>query len=445
VVAVLLILLAVAMVLACGAFVAAEFALLTVQRSAVEQAAAAGDRRAAGVLQALKTLSTQLSGAQVGITITNLVIGLLAEPAIANLLDGPLADAGLSHSAASATAVIIALALSTAVTMVVGELIPKNLALAVPLATARAVQGFHRAFSSAIGPVIVVLNGAANAILGLFGLEAHEELASARSPQELAALVRRSSAQGTLESATARLVQRSLAFGERNVRDVLTPRVRMHTVDATGTLADVVQAVRETGHSRFPVVGTDIDDIVGLVSVRDVVMIHPADRSSTPIARMMSTPLIVPESLRLDALAEMFGQVSQEFAIVADEYGGVSGIVTREDLVEELVGAVVDEHDEAGDPEPSVHTAADSSWTVSGLLRPDEVEEATGIALPEHGVYETVAGLVMQALGRIPEVGDDVVIDAPPGALWDFVRITVEAMDGLRIDSLTIRPEGQRG
>jgi len=212
---VLLILLALALVLACGAFVAAEFAFVTVDRSAVDRAAEGGDRRAQGVREALRTLSTQLSGAQVGITVTNLLIGFLAEPSIARLIDGPLESLGLSAGVVDVVALIIALVLATGVTMVFGELVPKNLAIAQPLATARAVQGFMRGFTRATRPVIALLNGSANALLRRLGIEPQEELRSARSSTELASLIARSASVGTLNPDTAELLERSVEFGAR--------------------------------------------------------------------------------------------------------------------------------------------------------------------------------------------------------------------------------------
>src|SRR3954454_2806664 len=237
---VLLILLALALVVACGAFVAAEFSFVTVDRGAAERA------EAHGVLDALRTLSTQLSGAQLGITVTNLLIGFLAEPSIARLIGGP-----------EPVAVIIALVLATGVTMVFGELVPKNLAIAQPLATARAVQGFMRGFTRATRPVITVLNGAANALLRRIGVEPQEELASARSPEELVSLVRHSAERGTLERGTAALLQRSLVFGERRAEEIMIPRGRVVSVREADPVDVVIEKAGASGRSRFPVVGAD--------------------------------------------------------------------------------------------------------------------------------------------------------------------------------------------
>src|SRR5215218_4926108 len=267
---VLLIVLALLLVAACGAFVAAEFAFVTVDRSTVERAAKSGDRKAAGVMAALRSLSTQLSAAQLGITLTNLLIGFLAEPAIAQLVDGPLESAGVSSRAVSGVALVIALILATGVTMVFGELVPKNLAIAKPLATARAVQGFLRGFTRAAGLIVRFFNGTANALLRRFGIEPQEELASARSPEELVSLVRRSADQGTLERGTAALLQRSLVFGERRAHEIMTPRGRVVTVSESDPVSMVIEQARASGRSRFPVVGPS-GSFRGIVHIKQAV------------------------------------------------------------------------------------------------------------------------------------------------------------------------------
>ena len=248
------------LVAACGGFVAAEFAFITVGRAQVESAANAGDKRSASVLVALRTLSTQLSGAQVGITVTNLAIGFLAEPAISKLIQPWLLDVGVSESAVSSVSVTIGLVVATVVTMVFGELVPKNLAIAKPLATARAVAGFQRGFTKSVAWPIRFFNGTANRVLRTFGIEPQEELASARSAEELSALVKHSAKQGTLAIATAELVERSLAFGDRRARDAMTPRSRMVVLDSADTVSELIERARSGGHSRFPGVDISEDD-----------------------------------------------------------------------------------------------------------------------------------------------------------------------------------------
>lgn len=434
----LLILLALALIAMCGIFVAAEFALVTVDRPTLERAADAGDRKAAGGVAALRTLSTQLSGAQVGITVTNLAIGFLAEPSIARLLQGPLADLGLGD-ATTGISVGIALFLSTILTMVFGELVPKNLAIARPVEVVRAVQGIQRGFTRAVHGPIRLYNGMANALLRRMGVEPQEELASARSPQELASLVNRSAEQGTLAQGTANLVTRTIAFGDRRADDVMTPRVNMHTVEPTESVGEVYRRARDTGHSRFPVVPEGVDQVVGIVHVKHVVEVDPEDRERVTVGDIMVEPVVVPSSLELDPLLELLREGRLQLAVVVDEFGEVDGIVTMEDLIEELVGDVVDEHDNA---EAAFHREPDGTWILSGLLRPDEASEILGLPLPEDEEYETLAGLLMLLLERVAEEGDTAELVARRYEAPD-VRVTLTALEmhGLRVDKIRVHLE----
>ena len=431
---VLLIVLALLLVVACGAFVAAEFAFVTVDRSTVERAAKGGDRKAAGVLSALRSLSTQLSAAQLGITLTNLLIGFLAEPAIAQLVAGPLASAGVSSRAVSGVALVMALILATGVTMVFGELVPKNLAIAKPLATARAVQGFLRGFSRAAGVIVRFFNGTADAVLRRLGIEPQEELASARSPEELGSLVQRSAEEGTLETSTATLLQRSLDFTERRADEVMTPRGRMRALDAGSRAIAVVELARESGLSRFPVLRDG--SIVGVAHVKDAVSVPFEQRTEVGVADIMKPPLLVPATIELDRLLESLRRGSLQMALVVDEFGNVNGLVTLEDLVEEIVGEVRDEHDPS---EQRIREEREGSWLVSGLLRPDEVRRLTGLRLPEDGEYETLAGFVADRLARIPEPGDSLRVPCRDGdGLERTLTLEVIAMDGLRVDRIRL-------
>jgi CBS domain containing-hemolysin-like protein len=430
----LLILIALLLVAACGAFVAAEFSLVTVDRSSVDRAVDDGDRPARGVQESLRSLSTQLSAAQVGITLTNLLIGFLAEPAIADLIDGPLERLGVPSGAVTGTALVIALVLATSFTMIFGELVPKNLAIARPLETARAVQGFQRGFTRATSLLIRYFNGTANAILRRLGIEPQEELASARSPEELASLVRRSGEQGTLDPATATLLERSLAFGERRAVDVMTPRVRVHELSADDPVLAVVAAARASGRSRFPVMRGD--DVVGIVHVKRAVGVPHDRRGSVPVSEVMAPPLLVPDSLDLDALLQTLREGGLQMALVVDEFGNVDGIVTLEDLIEEIVGEVHDEHDRR---ETAARREADGSWLLSGLMRPDEIGHGVGIVLPEHEDYETLAGLVAAELNRMPTVGSTVeLLAVDTDRTPQQVTLTVVDMDGLRVDHVRL-------
>jgi CBS domain containing-hemolysin-like protein len=410
-------------------FVAGEFSLVSVDRSAVERAVEAGDRRAEGVLRSVRALSTQLSGAQVGITLTTLVVGFLVEPSLASLLAPPLRSAGVPPDAVQPLAVGIGLFLATVFSMIVGELLPQNLGISAPLATAKVVAGPLRAFSRAVGPLITLLNGSANRLLRAVGVEPQEELSSARTPEELAALVRRSAEVGTLDETTAEIITRSLDFPARTAADVMTPRVRTQVARRGGTAADVVAMARRSGFSRFPVVEKGIDDVVGVVHLKTAIAVPRERRDQVPVEALMADAVRVPETVRLDALLEALRQQGLQMAVVVDEYGGTAGVVTLEDVVEELVGEVSDEHDRT---RSGVVRLRDGSYVVPGLLRPDEVRARADLAVPDGTAFETVGGYVMARLGRVPRVGDEVDI---PGAV-----LRVDRMEGRRVDRLRALP-----
>jgi CBS domain containing-hemolysin-like protein len=434
------------LVAAAGVFVAAEFSFVTVDRSRVAKAAEAGDIGAAGILKALRSLSTQLSGAQVGITITNLAIGFLAEPAISSLIRGPLRSAGLSEGAVEPVAVAVGLVLSSVVTMVFAELVPKNLAIARPLETARATQGFQRLFTAVMRAPIRVLNGSANAIVRRLGMEPQEELRSARSSTELASLISRSADEGTLDPDTAELMERSVEFGTRSAGEIMTPRVRTVSLEANDRAWSVIELARDTGHSRFPVLDSD-DAVIGTVHVKHAVALSLPERQTTRVKHLMTRPIVVPDSLRLDPLLTLLRQEGQ-LAVVLDEYGDQAGIVSIEDVIEEIVGDISDEHDRLG---TRARRHPDGSWSLSGLLRPDEVEDLTDIELPDHEDYDTIGGLVMQVLGRVPERGDVAEVPVPDRSDPDqperqkLAVLTVDHMDGLRIDRISLRVHDRGG
>ncbi|GAB2811277.1 CNNM domain-containing protein [Streptomyces chlorus] len=395
------------LILANGFFVAAEFGLVTVERPDAEQAAAGGDRRARRVVESLKELSFQLSGTQLGITLTSLAVGMLAEPALAELLHGPITGIGVPTGAVSTVAVVIGMLLASAVQMVIGELVPKNWAVSRPLQVARFVAGPQHAFARVFRPVIAGLNAVANRLVRTLGIEPTTELASARSPGELVSLARHSARAGALEQDTADLFVRTLSLAGLTAQHVMTPRVKVSALQDSATAEDVVNLTRATGLSRFPVYRERIDEVVGMVHLKDALAVPPPDRLRTPVGGIARPALLVPESLPVRPLLARL-RSGQPIAVVVDEYGGTAGVVTLEDIVEEIVGEVLDEHDdllgEALEPVPAPPEDGSPAWDVDGSVRVD-VLLRTGLDVPD-GPYETVAGLVADLLGRIPAVGD---------------------------------------
>ncbi|MFD7874741.1 hemolysin family protein [Streptomyces sp. NPDC059766] len=407
---VLLLLLAILLSVACGVFVAAEFSLTTVDRNELARAAERGERGAAGALKAVRNLTFQLSGAQLGITVTNLVVGMLAEPSIAKLIAGPLASLGIPAATARSAALVLGTALSTVVLMVVGELVPKNWAISSPLAVAKRVGTPQRWFSAAFRPFIAHLNNMANRVVRRFGIEPAEELASARSPQELVALARHSARQGALEADTAELFVRTLNLADLTAENVMTPRVQVIALECRATCEDVANATRATGLSRFPVYRDSLDAVVGIAHIKDVLSVSADHRHRTPVSTIMREPLLVPESLTVNRLLDRLG-AKRTMAVVIDEYGGTAGVATLEDIVEEVVGEVRDEHDPHETPELApAGTDGDGRavFSADGAARTDQLARV-GLRSPE-GPYETLAGLVAAELGHIPQVGDRVEV-----------------------------------
>ncbi|MCX5099359.1 hemolysin family protein [Streptomyces sp. NBC_00439] len=395
------------LILANGFFVAAEFGLVTVERPDAERAAAEGDRRARTVVEALRELSFQLSGTQLGITITSLVVGMLAEPALAQLLDGPLTATGLPDGAVPGISVVIGMMVASAVQMVIGELVPKNWAVSRPLQVARFVAGPQHRFSAVFRPVISLLNTVANRLVRLLGVEPTDELASARTPGELVSLARHSAEAGTLEQDTADLFVRTLSLAGLTAQHVMTPRVKVSALQSSATAQDVLNLTRATGLSRFPVYRERIDEVVGMIHLKDALAVPAQDRLRTPAGRIAVPPLLVPESLPVEQLLQRLRN-EQPIAVVVDEYGGTAGVVTLEDIIEELVGEVRDEHDAEGADRPELAPAAPEdgrpAWDAEGSCRVLTLRRI-GLDVPD-GPYETVAGLVADLLGRIPAPGD---------------------------------------
>lgn len=435
----LMIVLGVLLTAGTAVFVAGEFALVALDPSVVDARAQAGDKRAGRVSKALRHLSTLLSGAQVGITLTTILLGYTMQAALNQLLSQWLSP-WLGQTLAATIAVVSALIVVNAFSMVFGELIPKNATLADPLAAAGFVTPFITGFTWLFRPLVNLLNGMANALLSRFGIEAAEEASGARSASELTALLRRSAEEGTLEVSTARLLTRSLGVDELSAVDVMTDRGRIHWLEESSTAADLVALASQTGHSRFPVFGDSPDDVLGLVNLRRAIAVPYGRRAQVPVtsSSIMTPAPRVPETMPLASLlVELRGYGEQEsfglqMAIVVDEYGGTAGVVTLEDAVEEIVGEVSDEHDRR---RAGIHLDSAGRWIAPGWSRPDEFTARTTIRIPDDGPYETLGGLVMNELGRIPQIGDEVTLPT--------CTILVDAMEGRRVTRVRITPVEQ--
>ena len=411
-----------------GFFVASEFALVNLDRGDLEARQARGEKRLAPTISALRITSTHLSGAQLGITLTTLLTGYTFEPAISSLLSSPLQDLGVPAAVVPVVGAVTGIVIATLFSMVIGELVPKNFALALPLATAKAVVPFMTVFTTVFKPVIVAFNGTANAAIRRMGIEPKEELSGSRSAEELSSLVRRSALEGMLDADHATLLGRTLRFSEHAAVDVMTPRVRMTTVRATDSAANVVETALASGFSRFPVIGDDSDDIVGVVHVKQAFALAPERRAAASARDLASDARFVPESMGVDTLLGLLRREGFQIAVVADEFGGTAGLVTLEDLVEELVGELEDEHDRAR------AGIVRSSGTVvfDAALRPDELWDRAAVRVPDDGDYETVAGFVTEQLDRLPEVGDEVEVGGG--------TLRVERVVGQRLERLRFVP-----
>jgi CBS domain containing-hemolysin-like protein len=309
---------------------------------------------------------------------------------------------------------------------VLGELVPKNIAISYPYPTALRVGLPMLVLNNVLSPIISVLNAAANRTVRLLGIEPREELAGVRSLEELELIIRASGEGGMLSTEELVLLTRSLAFTANLTADAMIPRVQVVGLPATATVRDLQRAAIESGHSRFPVYGTDLDDILGVAHVKDSLRVRAEARDTENITDHMRPALVIPESQPLDTVLFELRTRGSGLAIVTDEYGGTAGIVTSEDLLEELVGEIKDEHDR---DEPEVRPDS-----LSGLLHRHELETAIGFSWPE-GRYETLGGLITAELGHLPVVGETVTVDG-----WTF---RVEGVDGFRVESarLLSRPE----
>jgi CBS domain containing-hemolysin-like protein len=397
---------------ATGYFVAQEFAYMAVDRSRLNARAASGDVAARRALAVTRRTSFMLSGAQLGITVTGLVVGYVAEPLIGEALGAGLGGVGVPTAVGVAVGTVLALLFSTLVQMVFGELFPKNLAISRPEPVALRLAGSTRAYLAVFGWLIQVFDAASNRLLRALRIDPVHDVEHSATVRDLEHIVADSRESGDLPKELSVLLDRIIDFPDRDVEHAMIPRARVDVVRVSDTMGDVRARMR-AGHSRYPVLD-DADDVVGVVHLTDV-LAHGPD-GATPVSAVMRPPVLVPTSMTLTSAIGVLASGGNQLASVVDEYGGFAGVITVEDLAEELVGEITDEHDPATPDRPPV--GDDGVWVMAGDVHVDEVERAVGRDLPR-GDYETIAGLVIAVHGGLPKVGAvvDIVLPADPAEL----------------------------
>jgi CBS domain containing-hemolysin-like protein len=423
-------LLAVLLLVAANAFfVAAEFALVAARRTRIDAMIRRGDTKARVVREAFQSLDKYISGTQLGITLASLGLGWIGEPALAGLFEAAFAalPAPLDVIARHSVAVGMAFAFITFLHIVLGELAPKALALLHPEATSRWVARPLILFTKATNPFIWMLNGTANAILRLFGARAPSEWERVHSPEEIMMLVEQTRLTGRIAAQDARMIEGVFEFSEKNARDVMTTRTRMVALSVELPLDAAADRVAEAGRSRYPVYRESLDDVVGTVHAKDLLTALRADDART-LESIMRPAIFVPGTREVeDVLADMKRQKTH-IAIVLDEFGGTAGLVTMEDLLEEIVGQIYDEYDR---PEPTGAPATGGQRVLNGETEIRDVNETLGLTLDDSD-YTTLGGLVFGALGRLPRPGDRVKLGA---AAFEIVE-----MDGRRVGKVRYLP-----
>ena len=424
----LLLAFAVVLTLGTGLFVASEFSLISTDRAQLMADRDSGEKGLDLPIRAVAKTSTHLSSAQLGITLTTLLTGFVAEPALTRMLSPWLTGFDLSSESIRVLSVVLAMTIATAFSFLIGELVPKNMALSAPKRVLKIVVGFQLGFTWVFSLLVRIMNDNGNWLVRRLGIEPREELSSARTADELVSMVRRSATLGSLEQDTAKLLEKTLAMSDLLASDIMTPRPKMYSLEREASARDLIDLASTTGHSRFPVTGEDADDIVGVVHLKRGIGVPVERRDQVPVSALMVEPVRVPETMALDRLILQLRGRGLQFGIVIDEYGGTAGIVTLEDAVEELVGELSDEHDRQ---RSDLLQYADGSLAFSGLTRPAELQEF-GLSIAEDEDYDTVSGFLMSELGRIPKTGDQVEISGG--------RLVVLKMEARRVDRIKFEP-----
>ncbi|UGQ13117.1 hemolysin family protein [Yinghuangia sp. ASG 101] len=413
-----------------GFFVAQEFAYVAADRAELRRRAEGGDRGATRALKVTRRLSFMLSGAQLGITITTLLVGFIANPALSAVLSPVLDPLGMPSGVDKTVTLILGFVIATGIQMVVGELVPKNWGIAEPERVAVLLGRPTLAYLKVMGPLIRMFDNLANRLVRALGIEPVEEIHGGATTEELGHIVAEADRSGELAPELSDMLQRAIAFGDLTVDQVMVPRPDVIRVRADTSAAGLIALVQQCGHSHYPVVGDRVDDIVGVVGVTDLLKVAPEDADTVTVGSLARPPLLVPDTASMPSLLDQLRAVDEEFAIVLDEHGGLAGIVTYEDVAEELVGEIADETDTE-----SVVDACpeDGWWRLDAVLRVDEVERIIGTDLPE-GPYDTLGGLVIARLGRLPEVGDRVTVPDPDEDAEDAARTAVVEIEVLTVE-----------
>ncbi|MBF6352180.1 MULTISPECIES: hemolysin family protein [Nocardia] len=394
-----------------GYFVAQEFAYMAVDRSRLKARATDGDKAAGRALRVTRRTSFMLSGAQLGITVTGLLVGYVAEPLIGRGLGELLGGVGIPTAVGVGVGAVLAIAFSTLVQMLFGELVPKNLAIARPEPVARRLAASTAVYLKVFGWLIRLFDQSSNLLLKALRIEPVHDVEHSATPRDLEHIVAASRDAGELPPELSTLLDRILDFPTSTAEHAMIPRARVDTVHIDDLVAEVLARMR-TGHTRYPVVGSSVDDLQGVIHLHDLL---GSDSGGTVGARLRPA-VLVPETLPLPEVVRRLGAQRQEMALVVDEYGGFAGIVTVEDIAEELVGEIADEHD-PGTARDIV--AEGEGWLLAGDVHLDEVERLLDLSLPT-GDHETIAGLVIAVFNGLPEVGDR--IDIPlRGDVADFL------------------------
>jgi len=412
-------------------FVAAEFALLASRRSRIEQLAAEGDRRARHALAGLREITLMLAGAQLGITMCSLGLGAVAEPAVAGVIEGILGEAfTLSDTTRHIIAFSIALSIVVFLHMVVAEMAPKSWAISHPEKSALLLARPFRLFVGVLRPLIRFLNGLANITVKAFGVEPQDERAMAHSASDLLLLIEESAGHGGIAAEEHELFARSLELSGLTAADAMTVRRDIVAAGAEATADMVAAEAHRTGRTRIVVHEGDLDHVRGFVHVKDLLRLPVGTWASTSVGALTRPIMVTPEQHGLEDLLLEMRTRRQHISLVVDEHGMVMGLVTLEDVIEELIGDFDDESDRRlGDAE----LLGDGRWRIPGTMRVDLFEECTSVALPE-GEWQTVAGYVIDALDEIPKPGERITTD-----LGEF---EVAEMDGYAIETLHVRLSG---